>query len=394
MATPEKFVEAIQDLDLLEKKFNTKSTFQIQSTIRRLITEEASRNTMVSGTTIVSGAGSATSIFHGLVRAIANYNDREVHDMKDLILRDNKTLHGLVWEVFCRDWLRTDTRYTNAWLLCEVPSDILRDCGLCRLDSGIDLIAELRSEQPAVMYNTSKVREIEKKQGLLQGGVIKSKYVAIQCKFREPNKDGIGAALTWKMLDTFTGLCSMTGPWARGIIMTNGRGIGNRVPKKALEEKNNKESEDVRDQRKTVLHDRFTTFAFATLNKTDNDHWKRMAGTNIGGDRLGSVTTNNTTQPLVPPSISPSVTTRLIPGIGELPVSNIDNSSTKTVQTKPKTTTNKKTRGTGVKGTGRRGRSVGHVLGGDVKPKTQEQLRDARLAHYKPNTVENEEEDD
>jgi len=392
MATPARVDETMKAMEKLQTKINNEAFFHVQSTIRRLITEESSRNKNVGGVTIVSGSGSASSIFHGLVKAISSYNNEKVHDMRLLILRDDKTIQGLVWEMFCRDWLRMDNKYVNAWLLNEVPSEILRECGLCRLDNGIDLIAELSSAQPAVMYNTSKVRDIEKKQGILPGSPIKSKYVAIQCKFRAPNKDGIGAALTWKMLDTFTGLCSMTGPWVRGIVMTNSKGVGPRVPRKAKEERNDEEAEDVRKDRKTVLHDRFTTMAFCMLNKTEMDHWMRMAGTGEAGRRLDEDTEATQPTPIPTPLIPPTnTTTNIVTAPTPVPDSVTgQNKGISRQKTSTKSTRSRGTKSRGFKGTGRGGKALGHIVGGDTDVKTPDQLREARLAHYTPNTIDTE----
>jgi hypothetical protein len=213
--------------------------------------------------------------------------------------RDLNNLHGKVWEVFCREWLKAEHRdakgmstskYKNVWLLHETPRDVLDMCGLEQLDSGIDIIAELWDDVMASIPFKDKVS---------------SRYVPVQCKFRSPNKLGYVKKITWDELSTFCGLVNMTGPWVHGLVMVNSRGIGNRVPKKSNDTNTNDNKDtknthkdtsnknlDVRKQRKTILHERFHTIAFTKLDHTSLEQWQRVAGTSIGHRLVNSSVTN------------------------------------------------------------------------------------------------------
>jgi hypothetical protein len=299
MANPASVQASLEEMRRIEEGNIRRYSTSIQAAVRRLLAEDACRDEQVR---ILSSVAPNSSVFHGLVRCIAAYSEREVKDMRQMRLRDDKTLSGRLWEVACRDWLLALTRkvrgedvrvYANVWLLSEVPREVLQECNLMRLDAGIDLVAELVGTEVASMYDATKphTRDAE--------GRVTSRYVAVQCKFRKPNVKGIGAALTWNLLSTFTGLCSMTGPWVRGLVMTNARGLGSRVPRKAGEEKarptsstdptptNATTSSTSRQNRKDVLDTRFATLAFRSMDRTCNDHWRRMAGTE-SGQRLGS----------------------------------------------------------------------------------------------------------
>ena len=166
--------------------------------------------------------------------------------MREQKLRDNKALKGRTWEIFVREWLLASQRYTNVWLLQDVPEEVLRKCSIERLDSGIDIVAELAQAENALFYNPKTYSTAPH-----------TKYVAIQCKFRSPDKLGRTKRLPWSSVSTTVGLCSLTGPWARCLICTNAPGMG----------------------RKTVpVSGRFVTLAYRTFDKTDRDTWLRICG--------------------------------------------------------------------------------------------------------------------
>ena len=213
-------------------------------------------------------------MFRALVREIEAYRTRAVSSMRELRLRDDRGSHGRAWELFCRDWLKALTRqgparetvrvYEDVWLLSEAPDVVLTLCGLVRLDSGIDLVARLASPSRARLYDPGK-----------HPAAPTSSLVAVQCKFRSPGKLGRAKRLPWKELSTFTGLCSISGPWARALIMTNAPGLGARVPR-------SRATGEATDTRKTLLADRYVTLAFGSFEATTLEHWARMTGLGPG----------------------------------------------------------------------------------------------------------------
>ena len=229
------------------------------------------------------------TIFRGLIHQISAFHEREVTTMRQLRIREDKTLQGRTWELFCRDWLRTETvtKYSNVWLLSEAPNDVLKRCDIVRLDVGIDLIAELAKEATATLYDTTKHPQAPN-----------SRYIAVQCKYRAPNIKGCGRKLPWTTLSTFTGLCSITGPWVQGLIMTNASGLGSKVPKHL----NNTTIQN----RRSAINERFTTLAFGTFNNTKREHWLRMCGDYVE-HRLDRPTTisNIPITPPLPSKITP-----------------------------------------------------------------------------------------
>jgi hypothetical protein len=84
----------------------------------------------------------------------------------------------------------------------DVPQTVRDNLKLTspRVDNGIDIVAQMSSQ---------------------------SGYVAVQCKYRK----NIKQTVTWTSLSTFVGLCAVTGPWDRHLLMTNCRGVTRKVPK-------------------------------------------------------------------------------------------------------------------------------------------------------------------
>jgi predicted helicase len=89
--------------------------------------------------------------------------------------------------------------YDNVWLLKDIPTHVRESLGLRTRDIGIDIVAERKGS----------------------AGNSSSTYVAVQCKFKSPNKWRKKTAVGWKELSTFYSLCARTGPWDRHIVMFN-----------------------------------------------------------------------------------------------------------------------------------------------------------------------------
>ena len=194
------------------------------------------------------------SIFKLLVRAMEDFHGtfpNKTITMREFKLHDNKSLKGRTWEVFTREWLiasqvNKKPKYVNVWLLSDVPQDVLVLCGITKIDSGIDIVAELETAELAAFYDPKK-----------HSTPCYSKYIAVQCKFRSPDKLGRTKRLPWESLGTSVGLCALTGPWAKGIIVTNAPGLGRKdVP----------------------VNGRFTTLAYKTFDSADRDTWLRICG--------------------------------------------------------------------------------------------------------------------
>src|SRR5665213_351215 len=79
--------------------------FDLHSVISRIITEQATHNDRMK--TIGIGKEDET-IFQRLVRELIAYRKRDAKTMTQLKARDKNTKHGKDWEIFCREWLRTD----------------------------------------------------------------------------------------------------------------------------------------------------------------------------------------------------------------------------------------------------------------------------------------------
>lgn len=148
-------------------------------------------------------------IFAALFNEIEKYHGRPVTSVSDLRTRDNKKLKGDLWEQFCHLYLshltlddNTTRLYNTVWLWKDVPREFLQVIGLrsdTKVDNGIDIIA-IRST---------------------------GEYEAVQCKYLgNPDK-----TVSWSTLSTFVGLCNLSGPWNRHIVMTTGKGVTRKVPR-------------------------------------------------------------------------------------------------------------------------------------------------------------------
>ena len=189
-----------------------------------------------------------TDIFSKLVIAIESYNTQKVTDMRQLKLREDKKQKGNAWEAFCKAWLIANNKYKNVWLLQDLPEDIAKRLQLAKLDSGIDIIAEIVNVVPATTVPTIGVEKC--------GFSEMSSFVPIQCKYRKSYR-----ALAWNMFDSFVGLCALTGPWQQGLIMTNAPSIGRRT---------------------IPVKNRFRSLCASTFKATKRPEWCLIAGLGAG----------------------------------------------------------------------------------------------------------------
>lgn len=253
------------------------SAFSLPREITKILSNSASQptHTNVIGVGRNITTSSDVSVFEALSREMERTLSAAVHDMSALRRREGKRkIKGDIWESFCKEWLLTlpNRPYFFVWLLSEVPEEILQLLSLKRVDSGIDLICQLRD-----VPHTS----IEK-----CGYSEKSAFLPVQCKFRGKTKAGHFKPLQWKIVDSFVALVSLTGPWQTGLIMTNTNGFG---------------------RRSVPVHHRFRTLAKRTFDATGREQWLRMAGMTTEY-RLGEVwsTTDDTFEPEETPTISVS----------------------------------------------------------------------------------------
>jgi len=145
-----------------------------------------------------------TSLFDLFLTECQKWYDQPAHTFTEMRTRDNKKVRGDVFEEFCVKYLKHVRKLKNAWLLKDVPDDLLTKLSLKRPDVGIDIVAE-----------------------------SDGKYYAVQCKYKKhvSHKKNV---VTWKQLSTFYALVLRTGPWAQYIVMTNCdycRHMGKKTPK-------------------------------------------------------------------------------------------------------------------------------------------------------------------
>lgn len=135
---------------------------------------------------------SPDNLFDEFIKECQKWYEKPAHSLSEMRSRDNKKIRGDIFEEFSLLYLLNIKKYTNVWLLKDVPADILEKLGMKRRDMGIDIIAQ----------------------------TLEGKYIAVQCKYKKHttrNKN----ILSWKALSTFYALCLRTGPWENYIIMTN-----------------------------------------------------------------------------------------------------------------------------------------------------------------------------
>lgn len=148
--------------------------------------------------------------------------EKPCNNINDFSKRTTKNI-GDFFEIFCLLYLE----YYGyiAYLLKDVPEDILIKLKMVRKDFGIDIVAE--------------------KDG---------NYYAIQCKYKNRKNKKI-PIVGWKELSTFYSLCMRTGPWKKMIVMTS--------------------ANYVRRQGKVTESD--LTFSYNTFKNIPMDFWKSIS---------------------------------------------------------------------------------------------------------------------
>ena len=133
---------------------------------------------------------SPDNLFDAFISECQLFYDKPAHNLQELKQRKNTKIKGDIFEEFCVLYLSNIKKYTNVWLLKDVPEDILFNLHLQRQDMGIDIIVEHNNE-----------------------------FYAVQCKYKKVVKSK--NILSWQQLSTFYALCLKTGPYNKYIIMTN-----------------------------------------------------------------------------------------------------------------------------------------------------------------------------
>jgi len=133
---------------------------------------------------------SPENLFDAFIKEAAEFYARPAHTLQEMRTRENKKIRGDIFEDFCILYLKHVKGY-EAWLLEDVPEEMLTKLSMKRRDMGIDIIARNNDE-----------------------------YYAVQCKYKK--HDALKKTyITWKALSTFYALCMRTGPWKKYIVMTN-----------------------------------------------------------------------------------------------------------------------------------------------------------------------------
>jgi len=178
------------------------------------------------------------SMFDCFIKEILSYHDTPAHNIADLNkkLKRNK-FKGQLFEEFCKNYMKYIYQAEYAWLLSEIPEDIMKKLSLTRKDYGIDLV----------------IRK-------------KGKYYPIQCKLKSPKKLSKNKErkyhyvnVTWRELSTFYALCNRSGPaggWEKLIVFTNTQYI------------NRKGRKDENDK----------SICYGTMNKLSEDDFKKILG--------------------------------------------------------------------------------------------------------------------
>lgn len=134
---------------------------------------------------------SPKNLFDEFINKCAEHYEKPVHNLVELRTRDNKKIKGDVFEEFCVLYLKHIKKYTNVWLLKDVPDEVLKNVSLKRKDMGIDIIAEHDNN-----------------------------IIAVQCKYKKHDNNK-KTCVSWTALSTFYALCSTSGPYSKHIVMTN-----------------------------------------------------------------------------------------------------------------------------------------------------------------------------
>lgn len=134
---------------------------------------------------------SPKNLFDEFINKCSEHYEKPAHNLVELRTRENKKIKGDVFEEFCVLYLKHIKKYTNVWLLKDVPDEVLKKVSLKRQDMGIDIIVEHDNNM-----------------------------IAVQCKYKK-HENNKKTCVSWTALSTFYALCSTTGPYSKHIVMTN-----------------------------------------------------------------------------------------------------------------------------------------------------------------------------
>lgn len=134
---------------------------------------------------------SPVNLFDEFLIEVQKYYELPAHSLTEMRNRNNKKIRGDIFEEFCVLYLKFIKGYTNVWLLCDVPDNLLTQLKMKRQDMGIDIVVQTNDE-----------------------------YYAVQCKYKKRTNSPKNV-LSWTTLSTFYAMCLRTGPWAKYIVMTN-----------------------------------------------------------------------------------------------------------------------------------------------------------------------------
>lgn len=134
----------------------------------------------------------APNLFERFLEKCKLFYESPAHSIKEITDKLNTKKRGDILEHFAVMYLEKVRGY-EAWLLEDVPVNVLQKVQLTRRDMGIDIVA----------------RDIH------------GDHYAVQVKYRKANKRKSKIVLGWKQLSTFLALASRTGPYKRHIVITN-----------------------------------------------------------------------------------------------------------------------------------------------------------------------------
>ena len=137
-----------------------------------------------------------TNVFDELLEEFNRHYGRPSHSMQEMRDRANKKIKGDMFEHFALLYLQHVLKI-KAWLLEDVPDDVLSQVKVTRRDMGIDIIGVDSHER----------------------------YYAVQVKYRSTSSYKSRVIVGWKQLSTFFALAARSGPYYKTIVFTNAHGV-------------------------------------------------------------------------------------------------------------------------------------------------------------------------
>lgn len=163
------------------------------------------------------------NIFDAIIEQIEWEHNKPCDNVQALKDRDNMRKKGDLWEAFCVDWLAATAQYDRVLTLAQFNAEN-PNVFKTKQDNGIDLIAI----------------------------TVNNKWHAVQCKYRK------AAYLNWSTLSTFIALCERTKRFDKYIVMTNCKGITNKLVKSPKDK----------------------SICYKTFVNTTRDHWLTISELN------------------------------------------------------------------------------------------------------------------